>query len=699
MAIAVRFAVGLAPLHVSADPTLPAVDPAGETVLVGPGVRNSPACARSCGRWTVEPDSVVPSGGAARPGWFWLVAGQAARFDNGTVRARFEGHGPIEATLLLRARAARRSRRLTDAYGLRICGRWAWLIRVRAGTVHLVEHKVLLKPGRRRSIEVIFSALGPHLVANIYDAATSEHLAILSTHEASGLTGSVGLMAGCNRGKKAAALTLLTTRRACERVPASVPGAQVVVWVPASEDGRVAGVSDRAVELETTRDDLPVTSWRCDPAGLELLFCDGRTLLQAATDLPWKYHDLALLRHLGRGPVASGTGFRIDMSYKDPQMVEDLLRGWHERYPDRTRLEQIGTSLQGRPVLALAVGNDLQRAADRPAVLLDGGIHGDEIMATEFVLDAIQVLLESTDEPRVKRWLNELVTWCVPLVNPDGLHAFVNLSVRAGRKNGRDVDRDGQRGILDGVDLNRNYPFQFGQLHKGSKPDSRYYRGAGPASEPETEAMIRLADREHFVASVSYHMGTLTILAPYTIDGVENPEPNEAWLIAEHVASKLSPHPQGGSFSVRRNLYSVDGVDQDWHRHAHGTVALLVEGGKWPPPLDRDMRTAVVTAVRPTWTALLDRFLDGPSVSGRVITADGRPARVEVRILEQTTKAGEIWTTRPRDGRFDRYLPAPGRYRLALYKGGELLLQRSLDVGRERVRIDFVLEAMPAKSQ
>jgi len=52
--------------------------------------------------------------------------------------------------------------------------------------------------------------------------------------------------------------------------------------------------------------------------------------------------------------------------------------------------------------------------------------------------------------------------------------------------------------------------------------------------------------------------------------------PNEAWLVAEHVA-RGSRANQPRPLYVLRNLYPVDGTDQDYHRAAHGTVALLFE--------------------------------------------------------------------------------------------------------------------------
>jgi len=389
--------------------------------------------------------------------------------------------------------------------------------------------------------------------------------------------------------------------------------------------------------------------------------------------------------------------------------VETTLRGYHQRYPRLTRLVRLGTSHEGRPIWALAVGRHLRRPDRRPAVLLNGAHHGLEFLSIDMVMDAVEVLLlrssaaaakEAGVRPdpaldrRVRRWLDELVVWCVPAVNPDGIWAALAGGTRTGRKNGRDTDGNGRIDRMDGVDLNRNYPFKWGflgELGSSPKPQSFYYRGPAPGSEPETQAMMRLAESEHFAAAVSYHTGTVAVLAPYTIDNVRDPTPNEAWAVGEHIVAGMPPHPQGKPFTLRRKVYSVDGTDQDYYRATYGTVALLVEAARRDAKNQAE-RLAVVHAVRPSWMRLLDRFLDGPSLSGWVRDAAGQPVQATAMLAELATHEGEAWTTRCRDGRFDRFLPGPGRYTLRIQAAGQTL-ERKINVPAGRTQIEVVLPA------
>jgi carboxypeptidase T len=59
-----------------------------------------------------------------------------------------------------------------------------------------------------------------------------------------------------------------------------------------------------------------------------------------------------------------------------------------------------------------------------------------------------------------------------------------------------------------GVDLNRNYGYQWGYDDIGSSPDSNSdtYRGSGPFSEPETQAIRDFVTAHQFVVSLSYHL-------------------------------------------------------------------------------------------------------------------------------------------------------------------------------------------------
>lgn len=358
-----------------------------------------------------------------------------------------------------------------------------------------------------------------------------------------------------------------------------------------------------------------------------------------------------------------------------PEHVEQAVRALAKGAPCDAKLEELTRTHQGRPVLALRFGRAPDpKAAPRPSLLVMGGIHGDEPLSVAIALDVARSLAtRGGEDPVVARVLRELTVVVVPLLNPDGLalHRSVTPKERRskqspGRKNGRDHDGDGKLRSGEGVDLNRNYPFRWGALGEAGSTSAKYlrsHRGPSAASEPETQAIVALAARERFVASLSLHVGTAAILVPYTIPGVKQPKPNEAWLFAEELSRALPQHPdvpKGQKIVVQKNLYPVDGTDQDHLRHAHGTLALLIECALRSDDPVRAPKALV--ALRPLVPVLAGRLLDGPSVTGRVTERGGAPATAEVRLEEQALFEGERWMTRARDGAFARILPKKGRY-------------------------------------
>jgi len=641
---------------------VPAYNPKIEDVIVGPKV--APRQALALGTWFTLPGRVSPGPG----GTAWLIETQGQAITDGTLRARFQGVENVEATLILRALKSEDGTQVTDAFGVYLRGRELALIKLEKGRREVTRRMKLAK-SRADSIELVVQILDRHLIVNAYDDERGELLGSLSTSDLPRRPGAIGLIAG-DRWLSDSPLVLLTTRPLCQDIPKESGGPPHVVRI-----AEVAGAKpkDWGEPLERFPGQPPTVALRTGPIGVERLFCDGPELLDVTNDLPWKFLDTTYRIARSKEPRRTARGFDLSGHYKNVEMVNLLLEGWAKKYPKNTILRRIGTSRLGRPLMALAIAEDIRPNDPRPSMLINGGHHGNEPLATEFVLDAIQQLLEQKKPPRsVARILRGMVVWCVPVVSPDGNWGFFEISKRLGRKNGRDLDGDGRFTDRDGVDLNRNYPFRWGGLgEKGSQSDplSLYYRGDRPASEPETRAMMELANQERFAASVSYHTGTVAVLAPYTIDDVRNPTPNEAWSVAEEVVKGLPDHPQARRFRVVKQLYSVDGTDQDWLRHQHGTLALLVEGAQYTP---RDLSAVgpIVEANRPIWTRLLERYVEGPAVSGVVIDRDGLPVYAEVRVGDQTLVEDEHWMTRCRDGRFDRYLPQAGRYTIEVRPRG-----------------------------
>lgn len=141
----------------------------------------------------------------------------------------------------------------------------------------------------------------------------------------------------------------------------------------------------------------------------------------------------------------------------------------------------IGTSVEGRPIEAYRRGTP-----GGTVVLVIGVIHGDESAG----LDIVNKLV-TADIPK------GIDLWLVPSMNPDGV-------------------ANNTRTNANGVDLNRNFPYQWGKI---GRPGYWQYAGPSRASEPETKAMVKFIREIKPALGIWYHQD-LNIISPGTgIDG------------------------------------------------------------------------------------------------------------------------------------------------------------------------------------
>ena len=570
----------------------------------------------------------------------------------------------------------------------------------RIGRTLGVEARLVSTPRPGGVVEIVALMVGPWLSVTVYDGATLVPLAHVEVLDRGFVAGHVGVRMHRSQ-DEATALQLLTVAPSSTSASLSPPdltmdgagtGAGVERWltIAASDLPRVPPAVRRWHFVEG--DLVQVIT---DPVGVELVQRAGIVVLAHRTQVPFKYLDPLLRAHLGVAPTSTAKGPRSDESYKDAAMVEALLQAWAARYPTLTRLEVLGSSREGRPITALMISRNAGVDEVEPAVLLDGAHHGGELLSTEIVLDAIQQLLEGYGEnAETTHFVDNAAIWCVPLVNVDGNHRYVHETHDYDRKNARDIDDNGRLDGWDGVDLYRQYPVRWGGLGEvGSRswPFHYRYRGPAAASEPEIVAMIALAERERFAASIDFHTAATKILVPYTDPSLKNPVDNEAWAIATSIAKTLPVQPNGKRYTVARNLYPVDGTAQDWFRFAHGTVALLVEAAQHNPLPYPQKRTANVIATRGTWQGLLRAVVAGPSLRVRVIDAAGAPVEAVVTVVEQAPREGERWTSRPRDGLAVRLRPKPGRVTVVVEHEGQPAVRRVVEVGTKPLTIEVSL--------
>jgi hypothetical protein len=102
--------------------------------------------------------------------------------------------------------------------------------------------------------------------------------------------------------------------------------------------------------------------------------------------------------------------------------IVDLLKGYAAAYPQWTRLESIGKSIQGRDLWMITITNpETGPELAKPAMYIDGNTHANEVQGAETALYTVDFLLRNYGRlPRVTEMLDRSVFYILPMVNPDG---------------------------------------------------------------------------------------------------------------------------------------------------------------------------------------------------------------------------------------------------------------------------------------
>jgi hypothetical protein len=257
----------------------------------------------------------------------------------------------------------------------------------------------------------------------------------------------------------------------------------------------------------------------------------------------------------------------------------------HAAFPSLTTAKfSLGTTIQGRTQWALKVSDNPGVDEAEPEVRVDAMHHAREPQSMQSTLWCLLALLERYgSDPLATYLVDARETWFVPCVNPDGyVHNQTTNPAGGGlwRKN-----RRANAGGSFGVDLNRNYAFEWGFDDTGSSPtpSSETYRGTGPASEPEVANMQALIDARSFSTAISAHTYSDLWLWPWGYVAAAPPN-NAQYTELGDLCTLETNWVRGPAGAV---LYLANGVTDDYDHGVKGTMSFTPEIGNdidgfWP---------------------------------------------------------------------------------------------------------------------
>lgn len=197
-----------------------------------------------------------------------------------------------------------------------------------------------------------------------------------------------------------------------------------------------------------------------------------------------------------------------------PQTVDRELRQYAEAYPFMVKVDTIGQSVEGRPLLMASVGRG-------PHVIFAlGAMHGREFVTTALLMKDIECMTLAAMKNEymagcsMRRLLDSCTFCIVPMLNPDGVDIAQRGPVDRGRKfeSIPFYKKHGKLGYRSwkanarGVDLNRNFASGWStNRSEPRRPASERYKGPEPESEPETQALVFALSALSPEAVLSYH--------------------------------------------------------------------------------------------------------------------------------------------------------------------------------------------------
>ncbi|MBN3034827.1 MAG: choice-of-anchor D domain-containing protein [Bacteroidales bacterium] len=256
----------------------------------------------------------------------------------------------------------------------------------------------------------------------------------------------------------------------------------------------------------------------------------------------------------------------LNVHYQDFWLGEDAYHTYDQiialadslatHFPNICSKHLYGTSVGGRQLAALKISDNVSTDENEAEVLFDGGIHGDEIGASENVIRfARDLCLAYGSDPTITNLINNREVWLYLMVNPDGR---VNMS----------------RYNNNGVDLNRDAGYMWDAW--GGSP--------GPFSQVESRALRSWMLDHQAVIHITYHSGTEEISYPWSYRPDVAPDQPHIHTIAGIYSNNSGysslPYHQGYS-----GMYPINGSTKDCNYGIMGTVSFTMEisYSKQPP--------------------------------------------------------------------------------------------------------------------
>ncbi|MCB0598044.1 MAG: T9SS type A sorting domain-containing protein [Lewinellaceae bacterium] len=340
-------------------------------------------------------------------------------------------------------------------------------------------------------------------------------------------------------------------------------------------------------------------------SGAEIKLMDGKFHYQVLIKDLEKYYEDRIREDLKQNPGLAGLG-RFPCNFTTPAnfntgtfggylSLSEILAELDEMralYPGLITVRQPlnGTTAQGRQLFYVRISDNADTDEDEPEALYTGLHHAREPMSAMNLIFFMHYILENyATDPEVQDIVDNTELYFIPCVNPDGYEYNRSTNPNGGgmwRKN----RRNNGNGTY-GVDLNRNYGFQWGYDNSGSSPttSSDTYRGPSSFSEAETQMIRDFCLSRQFVTALNDHAYGNYLVLPW---GYTNAIPESTLFnsIGDDL-NNCNNYLVGNPYATVG--YPVNGSSDDWmygEQAAKGKIYAITpeigtsSDGFWPAP-------------------------------------------------------------------------------------------------------------------
>jgi carboxypeptidase T len=262
-----------------------------------------------------------------------------------------------------------------------------------------------------------------------------------------------------------------------------------------------------------------------------------------------------------------------DAIYHNYGEMAQALADLADKYPTMVHRFSLGKTIEGRDIWGVRLNPHVEDASTvtaLPGIVFMGGHHAREHLSMELpMLYAEHLASNYGKDPVITDLMDKRDIYFIPMVNADGAEFDVATgSYKMWRKN-RKINAGNAN--CPGVDLNRNYGFQWGTGGSSTNACSDVFMGAQSFSEPETQAVKRFVEsRPNLKILLSFHTYSELILYPWghKYDPITNARDLATYeKMARTMATWNGYTPQQSS-----DLYIASGDTTDW---SYGTLGIF----------------------------------------------------------------------------------------------------------------------------